>query len=138
TWPRSQFGGKGEDPNDDIIMVIPTDGYVNEKRSNYSYGEVGTITWESQNGSKLGYSSYPGYGGIVFEPIDEYKGDIARIMFYVATRYYKLDASFKDWEMATKTDFRPWALEMFLKWHEDDPVSQKEIDRNNAVYDFQE
>jgi endonuclease I len=71
----------------DLFMVLPTDGYVNNRRSNYPYGKVGQTSWVSQNGSKLGTSIVQGYTGTVFEPIDSFKGDFARIYFYVATRY---------------------------------------------------
>jgi endonuclease I len=59
---------------------------VNGQRSSYPHGTVGTTTWISLNGSKLGSSSVAGYSGTVFEPIDEFKGDIARMYFYFATR----------------------------------------------------
>ncbi|MCU0517779.1 MAG: endonuclease, partial [Oscillatoria sp. Prado101] len=55
--------------------------------SNYPFGEVGSATWTSTNGSKVGNCVFPGYSGTVFEPIDEYKGDFARSYFYMLTRY---------------------------------------------------
>ena len=73
----------------------------------------------------------------MFEPIDEYKGDIARALMYVSVRYYTEDDSWKDSDMTTKSVIKPWAITMLLRWHREDPVSQKEIDRNNAVYNIQ-
>jgi endonuclease I len=65
----------------DINFIRATDGKVNGMRSNYPYGKVGTATFTSQNGSKLGNSVSSGYTGTVFEPIDAFKGDIARMIF---------------------------------------------------------
>lgn len=121
----------------DLFHLIPTDGYVNGKRSNYAFGNVTSPTWTSQNGSKLGPCSNVGYSGTVFEPIDTYKGDFARTYFYMSTRYYTEDGSFITNEMITKSDIKPWALEVLKIWHIIDPVSTKEINRNNAVYNIQ-
>ncbi len=138
SFPQSWFGG-GSPMKSDLFHVIPTDGYVNNRRSNYAYGEVNNASWTSLNGSKVGSSKVAGYSGTVFEPIDEYKGDIARSYFYMATRY---ENNFKSWSspMLNKTSypgFTAWALTMLLKWHNDDPVSEREINRNNAVYAYQ-
>ncbi|HAZ04012.1 MAG TPA: hypothetical protein DCY97_17865 [Marinilabiliales bacterium] len=129
----------------DLFHLYPTDGYVNGRRSNYPFGEVTSPTYTSGNGSKLGPCSYPGYTGTVFEPIDEYKGDFARTYFYMVTRYENLVAS---WETnSTEVDaildgtsfpsFEIWFLNMLVEWNAADPVSQKEIDRNEAVYVIQ-
>ncbi|MNY16277.1 Extracellular ribonuclease precursor [compost metagenome] len=118
---------------------MATDGYVNGRRGNWPYGEVGTVSWPSLNGSKLGSSKLNGYGGTVFEPINEFKGDIARIYFYFATRYENQIQGFTyDMYDGTKTKvFAEPFLNMLLRWHQQDPVSLKEIDRNNAVYNYQ-
>jgi len=120
----------------DLFHLYPTDGYVNNRRSNYPFGEVGTATWTSTNGSKLGSSNYPGYSSTVFEPIDEFKGDFARSYFYMLTRYMSNISSFNS-DMLLGSDFATWAKNMLLEWNTLDPVSQKEIDRNNAVYNIQ-
>lgn len=138
TWPQSKFGD-ATPMRTDIVLVVPTDGKVNGQRSNWPYGEVSSLSWTSMNGSKLGTNRYPGSpSSTAFEPIDEYKGDIARIMFYVVTRYYKLDNGWLNWEQGNKAELTPWSLAMFLEWHRADPVSDKERDRNNAIYDFQD
>lgn len=136
SWPQSWFNGNAP-MYSDLFHLVPTDGYVNGKRSNYPFGEVGTVTWTSMNGSKLGYSSFPGYSGIVFEPIDDYKGDFARIFFYMVTRYYTEDAGWQSNDMVDKANLKPWALALLVQWSKDDTVSRKEIDRNNAVYGIQ-
>lgn len=136
TWPSSWFNDKSG-PKSDLFHVMPTDGYVNNRRSNYPYGEVNKATYTSANGSKLGACSTDGYSGTVFEPVDEYKGDVARNFFYMSTRYYSEDSGWGSSGMTSKSDIKPWAIAMLLRWHKADPVSQKEIDRNNAVFGYQ-
>ena len=75
----------------DLWILYPTDSKVNGYRANYPFGEVDAPTITSLNGSKVGPSVSPGYAGTVFEPIDAYKGDMARSQFYVATRYFGQD-----------------------------------------------
>lgn len=136
SWPQSWFN-ESTPMKSDLFHVYPTDGKVNGMRSNYPYGEVDSPTKTSLNGSKLGSCSYPGYTGIAFEPIDEYKGDLARTYFYMATRYYGEDGSWQSNDMVTKSQLKPWALNMLKQWSLADTVSTKEIDRNNAVYKIQ-
>lgn len=137
TVPQSWFG-EASPMKSDVFHVLPTDGKVNGVRSNYPYGEVGTASYTSSNGSKLGTSSVSGISGTVFEPIDEYKGDIARIYFYMCTRYYSQVGS---WGGGVFQGSHPYIksnyFNLYLQWAIDDPVSQKEIDRNNAAYAFQ-
>lgn len=121
----------------DLIHVVPTDGYVNGKRSNYPFGEVASASWTSQNGSKLGSSAVFGYSGTVFEPIDEYKGDFARIYFYMTVCYMNKNLGATSNSMFTSGNLKPWALSMLIQWSNEDPVSEKEIARNNAVYQIQ-
>ena len=135
-WCQSWFNDQST-PRCDLHQVVPTDGYVNNRRSNYPFGEVRSATYTSGNGSKLGSCSTTGYSGTVFEPIDEYKGDIARSLFYVSVRYYNEDSGWASSGMTSKSTILPWAMTMLLRWSDEDPVSQKEIDRNNAVYGYQ-
>lgn len=124
----------------DAFHVVPTDGYVNNRRSNYPFGETSNPTYSSNNGfSKVGScNSSLGYSGTVFEPNDEYKGDFARIYFYMATAYENRISSWGGvFGNGTYPGIAAWQLKMLLRWAEEDPVSQKEIDRNNAVYSFQ-
>jgi endonuclease I len=136
TWPQSWFGDQTA-PRSDLFHVYPTDGYVNARRGNYPYGEVKKVTYTSGNGSKLGSCLTTGYSGTVFEPIDEYKGDIARTYFYMSVRYFGEDDSWGTSGMTDKSEIKNWAMTMLLRWSDEDPVSQKEIDRNNAVYGYQ-
>lgn len=136
SWPKSWFDDMAP-MYTDLYHLYPTDGYVNGRRSNYPYGEVGNATWASQNGCLLGNCVYPGYSGVVFEPLDEYKGDFARTYFYMSTRYYEEDNGWPGSDQTTGSQLKPWALAMMKEWHLNDPVDGKEIDRNNAVYAIQ-
>ena len=127
----------------DLHMLIPTDGYVNQRRSNHPYGVCsGGITYTNGDLTmlgKLGTSTYNGYTSTVFEPDDEYKGDFARIYFYIVT-CYKSDVN--TWPGSGQLDytangykaFSSWSIQMLMEWHRADPVSQKELNRNEAVY----
>lgn len=140
SFPRSWFGGEVEPMNSDVMHIVPTDGYVNNRRKNYPFGETTNPTYTSDGGfSKLGPSSISGYSGTVFEPNDEYKGDFARIYFYMVTCYEDRVSSWKSDMLAHNKypAFTTWALNMLLRWAAEAPVSQKEIDRNNAVYELQ-
>ncbi|OPL19911.1 MAG: hypothetical protein AVO35_00145 [Candidatus Aegiribacteria sp. MLS_C] len=137
SWPKSWFGGVVLPMYTDMFQIVPTDIYVNNRRANYPYGEVESPTWVSMNGSRLGPCSWPGYTGMAFEPIDGYKGDFARNYFYMATRYLGEDAGWPGSAMAEGAVLADWAEEMLIAWHLSDPVSEKETERNDAVYEIQ-
>jgi endonuclease I len=130
----------------DLFHLYPTDGTVNGKRDNHPFGEVANPSWTSAEGfSKLGTCTYPGYSGTVFEPNDEYKGDFARTYFYMVTCY---EEKLPNWyennpesqptlDGNTYPGLSSWQLEMLMKWAKNDPVSEKETNRNNAVYGIQ-
>jgi endonuclease I len=136
--PQSTFNSSAPMVSD-AHFITPTDGKVNGQRSNYPHGTVGSVTWTSLNGSKLGSSSMAGYSGTVFEPIDEFKGDIARMYFYFATRYENTVSgySYPMFDGSSNQVFTTAFLNMLLTWNNQDPVSAREIERNNGVYSFQ-
>jgi endonuclease I len=136
SFPKSWFNDASP-MYSDLFHLYPTDGKVNGIRSNYPFGETSSPTKTSLNGSKLGPCSYPGYTGVVFEPIDDYKGDFARTYFYMATRYYGEDSGWLGSDMVDGSQPKTWALNMLLEWHTNDPVSSKETDRNDDVYGIQ-
>lgn len=128
----------------DLHFVVPADARVNQQRSNFPFGIVGDHpTFTSLNGTKRGPADMPGYTSTVAEPIDEFKGDIARMMMYIAVRYEHLLPYFQYTNIRNPLDslsekaFKSWYIDMLLQWHHSDPVSQKEIDRNNAVHQLQ-
>jgi endonuclease I len=136
SWPKEYFGGDNSYPMySDLHHLFATDGWVNNKHAAFPFGMVNSSTYTSSNGTKLGTgSTYPGYSNKIFEPIDAYKGDFARAYFYMSTRYESEDATWQNWEMANGAELTPAAINLLLLWHNNDPVSQKEIDRNEAVF----
>ncbi len=147
SFPQNWFGGgTSAGPGTDYHHLFPTDGKVNGLRSNYIYGEVASPTTTTQNGSKLGFSAIAGFSGPVFEPINEYKGDLARAFLYMVTRY---EDNMPTWGslsgsqglQALEPNKFPSVdipyLKLMLKWHHQDPVSPKEINRNNGAYVYQ-
>ncbi|MBS4013108.1 MAG: endonuclease [Bacteroidetes bacterium] len=142
SWPTSWWGG-GSSTTDtmytDLFHIHPADAYINTMRSNWPYGEVCAPTVTTTNGSKRGPNCYEfegGYTSTAFEPIDAYKGDLARNYFYMVTRYRHRISNWSS-PMIQGNTLAPWALDMLMKWHILDPVSPKEINRNNAVYAIQ-
>ena len=136
----------------DLFYVIPADARINQLRSNYPYGMVGsTIFYTFTNSSRIGNCAIPGvaYTGRVYEPINEFKGDVARSLLYFAVRYEGKLGTFNfnnSTNPASDTNpldgteersFDPAYVAMLLQWHQQDPVSQREIDRNNKVYNIQ-
>jgi endonuclease I len=145
----------------DLFHLYPCDHRVNNLRNDNPYGEVKAPTTTFNNGSKLGPNTAGGtFTGAAYEPIDEYKGDIARNYFYMVTRY---ENTVQHWSKnitwgGARYDsviaiapglhgnaspmidtnsypvFKPWAHQMLLKWHRLDPVSEKEQQRNQSIY----
>lgn len=123
----------------DLWNLYPSNGAANQAKLNYSFGPCESATFD--NGvSKVG-TPKNGYGGgssRVFEPADEYKGDFARSMFYMACVYpdinWVINYMFRKESYPTLTN---WAMNMLLQWAREDKVSQKEIDRNNLVEQYQ-
>lgn len=133
SWPKSWFNVLNI-PESDLFHVYPTDGKVNGLRDNYPYGNVGVASITTLNGSKLGACSNLGYNQTVFEPIDEYKGDLARTYFYMSTRYYSEDAGWSTSDATNKSIILPWQMNVLLQWNQQDPVSAKEHARNDSIY----
>lgn len=141
-FPKSWWGGGTSTPAYvDLFHLYPSEAKANQAKSNYPLGEVVTSTFD--NGVvKVGYATTGQGGGAqkVFEPNEEYIGDFARTYFYVVTCYQNLKWDSKYMFMLEQNDYptlKPWAIDLLLKWHRADPVSQKEVNRNEAVYGFQ-
>ena len=151
--PQSYFDSFATNPmKNDPFHVVPSDGKVNGERNNLGFGIVGTANYTSQNGSKRGTmasSPYSTYTGTVFEPIDAFKGDVARAYFYFATRYESSMGSFYNaassttcqakamFDGSTNKVFSDDFILILIKWHLEDPVSNYEIAKNNAIYAYQ-
>lgn len=139
SFPKSWFDNKSP-MNSDAYHLYPTDGKVNGQRSNYPFGECAGGTTLASNGNvralgRLGASTFAGYTGKVFEPDDEYKGDFARSYFYMAACYNERIATWSSDMLASNSypAFKEWAINLLLKWHRQDPVSAKELVRQEAV-----
>ncbi len=122
----------------DMWNLYPSDGPANQAKLNYPLGETRTGGVTYDNGlTKVGapMSGIGGGSSAVFEPGDEYKGDFARAFFYMATVYDDLPWCINYMFNANESwpTLRQWAIDMLLQWARRDPVSQKEIDRNNGV-----
>ena len=139
--PQSVFGGASGTPMySDAHFVVPSDKHVNAERGDLPFSRVNGLGTPYSNGSKRGSNLNSGYSagftGTVFEPIDEFKGDIARMLLYFATRYEDQVSSWS-YSMFNGTStqvFTNQALNVLLTWNILDPVSQREIDRNNAIF----
>lgn len=143
--PKSWWGETGDyntyvyDASYDVHHLVPSDGDANMAKSNFPIGEISGSVSFNNGVSKVGVA-YNNGSMNVYEPADEYKGDFARMYLYVATCYQDYV-----WLGQGKTVFAnneyptlsTYGKDLLLKWHRQDPVSQKELDRNNAVFSFQ-
>lgn len=146
--PKSWWGSGNDaiydfEAGTDIMHILPSDGDANMKKSNYPLGEVDESQVTFSNGTSTVGIPVSGMGGgspRVFEPSDEYKGDFARIYFYFVTCYQDYEWRSTYAYMFTNSTYlslKDWAIDLLLDWSRNDPVSQKEIDRNDAVYAIQ-
>lgn len=159
--PKSWFGGSTSGIGCDIFHVVPTDGKVNGMRSAYVYGEVkGNLEYTSYSGHKKGTgaaiinarkticaeagSTTSCSAGTVFEPVDQYKGDFARGYMGVMASWNKdmtkaEGSNFfqSSYSASTNYGLTAYGVALLMKWHREDPVSQKEIDRNNGIQETQ-
>ena len=147
TVPQSWFG-ESSPMKSDAFHVYPTDIRMNSLRSSYPYGENNAAKGCATYGyGSVGTSTFPGYTGTVFDPGEggeygSYKGDLARTYFYMATRYRT--TNFTSGSGGTSftysggvANLTPYMRDLMLKWHREDPVSEKELKRNNAIYAHQ-
>lgn len=140
SWWKDQTGSVEYTPAySDMWNLYPSDGAANQAKLNYPLGLTASTSFD--NGvTKVG-GAQTGYGGgsrNVFEPDDEYKGDFARAYMYVATVYDDINWVINYmYKKETYPTLVPWAKEMLLQWCRQDPVDQKEIDRNNVVEQYQ-
>lgn len=146
--PKSWFGVASDEVNDypiatDLHNLYPSDPTANEAKSNNALGVVGATVYFSNGVVKVGKNTFPGYNGTVFEPANEFKGDFARDYMYMVTAYEDYATKWTSTgtsSMLIKNTFpvfNAYAIRLLMEWHRIDPVSSKEINRNNAVYRIQ-
>ena len=139
--PKSWWGGATTNQGADPFIVVPTDGYVNNKRSNYGFGEVSSATYTSKSGCKLGTGTYGGTKtATVFEPFDSVKGDYARIVFYARVRWKDVKMTTGDGSKyftgsnSTNYGLTTEAIALFTKWSNLDPVDDWEMSVNDKIH----
>ena len=140
SFPKSWWGGSTSVPAYiDLNHLYPSEAAANQAKSNYPLGKVASASFN--NGVVKVGTPVEGQGGgsnKVFEPADEYKGDFARTYFYMVTCYQNMTWSYLNMlQNNTYPTLSPWAMNLLLQWAEMDPVSEKEVERNEAVYRFQ-
>ena len=135
---KSWWGGGKNNAYCDLHHLNPSDQNANSRKSNYPLGELTSVSWD--NGvTFVGKANIDGSSQNAYEPCDEYKGDFARVFMYMFTCYQDLtwEYTWMNYEKSTYPTLKPWAVKLLLKWHKQDPVSEKEVNRNNAVYAVQ-
>ena len=135
---KSWWGGTNNNAYCDLHHLNPSDQNANSRKSNYPLGELTSVSWD--NGvTFVGKANIDGSSQNAYEPCDEYKGDFARVFMYMFTCYQDLtwEYTWMNYEKSTYPTLKPWAVALLLKWHKQDPVSEKEINRNNAVFAIQ-
>ena len=143
SFPKSWWGGTGNDAARDLYNLYPSDSKANSSKSNYPMCKVEVIDKDksSDKYDKVGHSTINGKYVWCWEPGDQYKGDFARSYMYMATCYQDLtwqgEQGLQQLENNTWPTLQEWAYTLYLDWLKDDPVDQLEVERNNAVADLQ-
>ena len=128
-WPQSHGNfGTSPGPGTDCHHIAPSDASVNADRGNLDFDNGGTPHQEA-TGCKFDSDSW--------EPRNEVKGDVARMIFYMATRYETpLDLEVNN---QVNNNFNPFMgkLSTLVQWHYQDTVDAFEKRRNNVIYSYQ-
>ncbi|GAA5134573.1 hypothetical protein GCM10025767_11060 [Thalassotalea piscium] len=131
-WAKSHgFSSSSLEAYSDIHHLRPTDISVNSSRGNLDFDNSDNALAESPENRVDGNS---------FEPRDLVKGDVARMIFYMDTRYEGLDNT-PDLQVVDRltTTGEPalGRLCRLIEWHNADPVDTTEQTRNDRIYEFQ-
>mmetsp|Transcript_4868 Transcript_4868/g.10194 ORF Transcript_4868/g.10194 Transcript_4868/m.10194 type:complete len:272 (+) Transcript_4868:188-1003(+) len=136
SWPKAWWGGfnAGEGAQTDLFELWPSDGYVNGLRGNLPFGNVvaGTETYTSTNGCRIGDCADLA-GTKCFEPVDMFKGDLARTFFYLSTLFEGV-WNCCDNDYVEEADMKPWMEATLRQWHAADPVDTYEMSRNDLIF----
>ncbi len=138
--PKSWWGAFPNNAYKDLFHLYPADGITNIIKNNLPLGEVTGIPSMDNGKSKVGKNGFEtAYTDNCFEPADEYKGDFARSYFYISTIYENFASLWSSPMMNNNTYpvWKPWAIDLLLKWSHQDPVSPKELARIEAIYNIQ-
>lgn len=128
-WAKSHGNfGTSIGPGTDLHHLRPTDVSVNKSRGNLDFDEGGSPHPEAP-GNYFDYDSW--------EPRNSVKGDVARMLFYMAVRY-EGDRGEVDLELNNKVQngSAPFMgrLSVLLAWNKADPVDDFERERNERIY----
>ena len=140
-WAKSNgFDTKSLPAYSDLHHLRASDWKCNNTRSNYPFGNVSSHTTSNASYDWTGNRRTDNYlSNGVFEPRDSDKGDVARALFYMATRYYSGDGSggtHLSLTNGTDSSGGKWGyLDTLLAWHEADPVDEFEAHRNDLIYE---
>ena len=140
-WAKSRgdFGVKNG-AGTDCHHILAADVSVNTKRNNRLFDDIADIEVVDE-GEKTGCFT-GGKKTYCFEPRDDIKGDVARMLFYMVVRYEgengEVDLELND-ELLPKDSKKPFhgVLSDLLKWHQEDPVSEEERKRNDIIFKYQ-
>ncbi len=138
SFPKSWWGGQDSIlAVTDLYLLNPADRVANNNKSNFPPGRLVDSTKVNNGIFFMGKDTT--WKGNAFTVLDEYKGDFARAFFYVATayEYYQWTAYPQYINKDSYQGFVPYLRDILLEWHRLDPVSQKEIDRINAISSIQ-
>ena len=133
-WAKSHGDfGTAMGPGTDLHHLRPTDVSVNSTRGNLDFDNGGT-----EHSEALG--NY--FDSDSWEPRDEVKGDVARMLFYMAVRYEGDVSDEPDLELnnTVNNGTAPYhgKLSVLLQWNAQDPVDDRERRRNDIIYsDYQ-
>lgn len=136
SFPKSWWGGSKNQAYKDLYNLMPSDSKANSSKSNYGMGFVTEVSYENDC-IKVGDGDQ---GFKVWQPSTEWQGDFSRGYMYMATAYQNLTWTGEGLNSLEKGDYptlKTWAYKLYIKWCKADPVSQTEIDRNEAVYKIQ-
>ena len=136
--PKSWWGGTENDAYNDLFHLNPADQVANNNKSNFPPGILNDSNKVNNGTFFMGKDS--NWGGYAFSVTDEYKGDFARAYFYISTAYHdmKWDATYSKYVTnSSYLTFTSYLIEVLLQWHRIDPVSEKEINRLDAISSIQ-
>ena len=132
TWAKSHGNfGTSKGPGTDIHHLRPSDVQVNSSRGNLDFDYGGTANVKNCAECKRDSDSW--------EPPNDVKGDVARMLFYMAVRYEagdKVDLELNDRVNNGSIPYHG-KLSVLLEWHEQDPVSEWEMNRNEKIEEIQ-
>ncbi|WP_340152155.1 endonuclease [uncultured Marivirga sp.] len=133
TWPSSHGFNDEDTAYTDVHNLRPSDATVNSSKSNKDFNDVENIEENAEGEAPDTFTNAD-----FWDPRDEIKGDVARILFYMATRY---ESESLDLELVDRISFsgdpEVGVLFTLIKWHNQDPVDNFERARHEGAFGYQ-